>query len=102
MNEHSDNMYLLSEFFKVFGDLTRIKIIKILLNNEMCVCDIAKSLNMGQSAISHQLRILRASSLVRVRKNGKESFYSLDDDHIKTIFKLGLEHIMEGRANFDC
>ncbi len=97
MDKNVDNLYSLSEFFKVFGDYTRIKIIKILLNDEMCVCDIAKYLNMGQSAISHQLRVLRAASLVKVRKSGKESFYSLDDNHIRSIFQLGLEHIMEGR-----
>lgn len=89
------NLYDLAELFKVFGDSTRIKIIWALFESEMCVCDIAYLLNMTQSAISHQLRVLKAARLVRYRKSGKTVFYSLDDSHIKQIFELGMEHIKE-------
>ncbi|NLP14211.1 MAG: helix-turn-helix transcriptional regulator [Clostridium sp.] len=91
-----DNLYDLAELFKVFGDTTRIKIIWALFQSEMCVCDIAFLLNMTQSAISHQLRVLKASKLVRNRRAGKTVFYSLADDHIKKIFEMGMEHITEG------
>ena len=85
----------LSEFFKVFGDSTRIKILYVLSQSEMCVCDIATLLQMGQSAISHQLRILKQMRLVKFRRDGKTVFYSLSDDHIKTILAQGMEHINE-------
>lgn len=88
-------LYDLAEFFKVFGDSTRIKIIWALFEADMCVCDIAKLLNMSQSAISHQLRVLKNSRLVRYKKSGKTVYYSLNDDHIERIFELGMEHIME-------
>lgn len=90
-----EKSYNLSEFFKVFGDNTRIKIIQALSIEEMCVCDISVLLNMSQSAISHQLRGLRQSKLVKPRKEGKVVYYSLDDDHIKQIFNQGLQHINE-------
>lgn len=90
-----DTLFSLAELFKVFGDTTRIRIMCALFEHEMCVCDIAEVLNMGQSAISHQLRLLRASSLVRVRREGKSSFYSLDDDHVRLIFEAGLSHVNE-------
>ena len=85
----------LSEFFKVFGDSTRIKILSVLSQSEMCVCDIATLLQMGQSAISHQLRILKQMRLVKFRREGKTVFYSLSDDHIQTILAQGMEHIDE-------
>lgn len=85
----------LSEFFKVFGDSTRIKILYVLSQSEMCVCDIATLLQMGQSAISHQLRILKQMRLVNFRREGKTVFYSLADDHIQTILNQGMEHIEE-------
>lgn len=85
----------LSEFFKVFGDSTRIKILYVLSQSEMCVCDIATLLQMGQSAISHQLRILKQMRLVKFRRDGKTVFYSLSDDHIQTILAQGMEHIDE-------
>ena len=85
----------LSEFFKVFGDSTRIKILYVLSQSEMCVCDIATLLQMGQSAISHQLRILKQMRLVKFRRDGKTVFYSLSDDHIQTILAQGMEHISE-------
>lgn len=90
-----DNLYDLAELFKVFGDSTRIKIIWALFESEMCVCDIAYLLNMTQSAISHQLRVLKTARLVRHRKSGKTVYYSLNDEHIQQIFELGMEHIRE-------
>ena len=85
----------LSEFFKVFGDSTRIKILYVLSQSEMCVCDIATLLQMGQSAISHQLRVLKQMRLVSFRREGKTVFYSLADSHIQTILDQGMEHINE-------
>lgn len=91
-----DVIYDLAEFFKVFADSTRMKIIySLLLENELCVCDIANIVKTTQSAISHQLRILKQSKLVKFRKVGKEVFYSLDDEHIEEIVKKGREHIEE-------
>lgn len=88
-------LYDLAELFKVFGDSTRIKIIWALFEEEMCVCDIAFLLNMTQSAISHQLRVLKQARLVKPRRDGKNIFYSLDDQHIEEIFNQGLSHISE-------
>ncbi|KJR46489.1 Cadmium efflux system accessory protein [Desulfosporosinus sp. I2] len=90
-----ENLYDLAELFKVFGDSTRIKILWALVEAEMCVCDIAVLLNMTQSAISHQLRVLKQARLVKYRKDGKIVFYSLEDEHIKQIFDQGLIHINE-------
>ncbi len=88
-------LYYLAEFFKVFGDSTRIKILCALFEEEMCVCDISALLNISQSAISHQLKILRQSKLVKYRKEGKVVYYSMADDHIKEIFNQGKVHIEE-------
>lgn len=88
-------LYDLAELFKIFGDTTRIKILYVLLESEMCVCDIAYVLNMKQSAISHQLRVLKQARLIRFRKEGKVVFYALDDEHVKQIFDQGLVHIQE-------
>jgi DNA-binding transcriptional ArsR family regulator len=85
----------LADLFKMFGDSTRVKIISALLNTEMCVCDIAALLGMSKSAISHQLRSLRQTKLVKFRRDGKTVYYSLDDDHVKTIFAQGLLHVGE-------
>ena len=85
----------LSEFFKIFGDSTRIKILYVLSQSEMCVCDIATLLQMGQSAISHQLRVLKQMRLVSFRRDGKTVFYKLADAHIQTILAQGMEHISE-------
>lgn len=90
-----DELYDLAEIFKVFGDSTRIKILYVLFESEMCVCDIAQLLNMNQSAISHQLKILKQSRLVKSRREGKAVFYSLADVHVRTIINQGLEHIEE-------
>ncbi|MEF9938492.1 MAG: metalloregulator ArsR/SmtB family transcription factor [Clostridium sp.] len=90
-----DELYDLAEIFKVFGDSTRIKILYVLFESEMCVCDIAQLLNMTQSAISHQLRILKQSKLVKSRREGKAVFYSLADGHVRTIMNQGIEHIAE-------
>ena len=88
-------LYDLAELFKIFGDSTRIKILYVLFESEMCVYDIALLLHMTQSAISHQLRSLKASKLVKYRREGKTVFYGLDDDHVRDIIALGLEHIAE-------
>lgn len=90
-----NELYDLSDFFKVLGDSTRAKIIWALDESEMCVCDLAVLLNMTKSAISHQLSLLRQENLVKNRRDGKNIFYSLADDHIKQIFETGLEHIRE-------
>ena len=90
-----EKLYDLAELFKVFGDTTRIKILYALFEEEMCVCDIADLLDMTQSAISHQLRVLKQARLVKFRKEGKTVFYSLDDNHINQIFNCGLCHIEE-------
>ncbi|NLK95890.1 MAG: helix-turn-helix transcriptional regulator [Clostridiales bacterium] len=88
-------LYDLAEFFKVFGDTTRIKIICALFNKEMCVCDLAALLGVTQSAISHQLRTLKSARLVKYRRDGKIVYYSLDDEHVKHIFDEGLNHVTE-------
>ncbi len=85
----------LAELYKLFGDSTRIKILTCLFEDEMCVCDIADVLNMTSSAISHQLRLLKQSKLVTFRRDGKTVFYSLADDHVRTIIGMGMEHITE-------
>ena len=90
-----DELYDLSDFFKVLGDSTRAKIMWALDESEMCVCDLAVLLNMTKSAISHQLKALKAANLVKYRKEGRVVFYSLTDDHVKEIFEKGLEHIRE-------
>jgi DNA-binding transcriptional ArsR family regulator len=89
-------LYDLAELFKVFGDTTRIKILYALSASEMCVCDIAALLTMSQSAISHQLRVLKQARLVKYRKEGKVVYYALDDDHVEQIFAQGLCHISHG------
>ena len=90
-----EKLYDLAELFKVFGDSTRIRILFVLSMTEMCVCDLAEALNMTASAISHQLRILKQSKLVKNRREGKTVFYSLDDDHVKAIIDQGMEHVEE-------
>jgi ArsR family transcriptional regulator len=90
-----EDLYNLADFFKVFGDSTRIKIISALLTCEMCVCDIAALLNMTHSSISHQLRVLKQARLVKFRREGKVVYYSLDDGHTKEIFDTGLLHVTE-------
>lgn len=88
-------LYDLAELFKVFGDSTRIRILFVLFEAEVCVCDLAHVLNMTQSAISHQLKILKQSRLVKSRREGKSIFYSLADDHVRTMIAQGREHIEE-------
>ena len=90
-----EELYDLAELFKIFGDSTRIRILFVLFEAEVCVCDLAEILNMTQSAISHQLRILKQSKLVNSRREGKQVFYSLADDHVRTIIAQGREHIEE-------
>lgn len=88
-----DTFNKLAEFFKILGDTTRVKILFALDRNEMCVCDIANVLNMSKSSISHQLGTLRRSGIVKCRKAGKEVYYMLDDEHVKEVFEIGVEHI---------
>lgn len=90
-----ETIFDLAELFKVFGDSTRMKIICALLEEELCVCDIASITNSTPSAISHQLRVLKQAKLVKYRKEGKTVYYSLDDDHVKEIYEKGREHIEE-------
>ncbi len=92
---NEDSLYDLAELFKVFGDSTRIRILSCLKVSELCVNDIANTLNMTVSAISHQLRILKTNKLIKARKDGKEVYYSLDDDHVECIIDCGLDHINE-------
>lgn len=88
-------LYDLAELFRVFGDSTRIKILYALFESELCVGDIAQVLHMSQSSVSHQLRVLKASKLVKFRRDGKTVFYSLDDDHVRSMIALGMEHVEE-------
>lgn len=88
-------LYDLAELYKVFGDSTRIRILYVLFEAEMCVCDIAQVLSMTTSAISHQLKVLKQALLVKYRREGKTVFYSLSDDHVRSILDQGLEHISE-------
>ena len=90
-----DTIIDISELFKVFSDSTRLKIIAVLLEGELCVCDLAYLINSTQSAVSHQLRILKSAKLVKYRKAGKEVYYSVADEHVKKIFLIGKEHINE-------
>ena len=85
----------LSEFFKIFGNPTRLKIISLLCMEDLCVCDICEALDLNQTTVSNQLRILRANNIVKYRKEGKMARYSLTDQHIEIIYKVGLEHILE-------
>ena len=90
-----DELYDLAELFKVFGDSTRIRILYVLFEAELCVCDIAQLLGMTQSAISHQLRSLKQAKLVKSRRDGKTVFYSLADGHVSTILNQGMDHVQE-------
>ena len=88
-----DTINRVAEFFKILGDTTRVKILFALDQNELCVCDIANILNMSKSSISHQLGTLRRAGIVKCKKIGKEVFYMLDDEHVKEVFEVGMEHI---------
>ena len=92
-----DTMTALSDFFKNFGDSTRIKIVSALMAGELCVADIAEVLAISASAISHQLRILRQAKIVRSRRVGKQIYYSIEDNHVGILYTVGMEHIQEGR-----
>ena len=92
---NADTLFELADFFKVFGDSTRIRIMCALFERELSVCCIADIVGMEQSTVSHQLRVLRPENLVKGRRDGKQSYYSLEDDHIRQIFEMGLEHILE-------
>ena len=90
-----DTLYDLAELFKVFGDSTRIRILYVLFEAEVCVCDLAATLSMTQSAVSHQLKILKQARLVKARREGKQVFYALSDDHVRSIISSGIEHVEE-------
>ena len=90
-----EQLYDLAELFKVFGDSTRIRILFVLFESEVCVCDLAAALNMTVSAVSHQLKILKQNKLIKSRREGRSVFYSLADDHVRTIVSQGMEHIEE-------
>ena len=90
-----DELFDLAELFKIFGDSTRVKILYLLFESEMCVCDIAELTGVTVSAVSHQLRVLKSAKLVKFRKEGKSVFYSLADEHVGSILAQGLEHIRE-------
>lgn len=91
-------LYDIADFFKVFGDSTRLKILCALLKGEVCVCDLSEALQINQSAISHQLRVLRQNDLVKFRKHGKRVFYSLDDNHVSLLLEQGIEHILHKKV----
>jgi len=90
-----EKLYDLAELFKVFGDTTRIRILFVLFEAEVCVCDLAEALNMTQSAVSHQLKVLKQAKLIKNRREGKSIYYSLADEHVRTIIAMGIEHIDE-------
>ena len=93
--EDTEVLYSLSDFFKVMSDSTRMRIMAALDNEELCVCDLSEVLGMTKSAISHQLKVLKDAKLVKFRRDGKNVFYTLKDDHVKTILEMGIEHIKE-------
>ncbi len=99
MMPDEDELYGLAELFKVFGDSTRVRLLSALFCSELCVCDICSVLGMNKSAISHQLRVLRQTKIVKSRREGKEVFYSLDDAHIEKIFKMAKDHLDEKYFN---
>lgn len=90
-----EHLYDLAELFKMFGDSTRIRILFILFEAEVCVCDLAEALHMTPSAVSHQLKLLKQSKLIKSRRDGKSVFYSLADQHVRTIISQGMEHVEE-------
>ena len=92
---HTEELETLAEFFRSFADPTRIRILNVLAGGEICVGDLANALEMTQSAVSHQLKVLRASRLIKSRRDGKQILYSLDDDHVHKILRSGIEHIRE-------
>ncbi len=92
-----EELYDLAELYKVFGDSTRIRILYTMFEQELCVNDIARQLSLSQSSVSHQLRILKTSKLVKSRRAGKSVYYSLDDEHVRAIISMGMEHIQEKR-----
>lgn len=95
LEPNAEEIQVLSDMFKLFSDNTRLKIICSILNTELCVCDLCELLNLNQSTVSHQLQLLRNAKLVKYRKEGKQVFYSLQDEHVEKIISLSLEHILE-------
>ena len=95
LNLDRDKQEMIAELFKGFADCTRVQILSLLMDKEMCVNDIAQAIALSQSAISHQLRLLKQMQLIKYRRDGKNLWYSLADDHVRTILQMGLEHILE-------
>ena len=93
--EDTEVLYAVSDFFKVMSDSTRMRIMAVLDNEELCVCDLSEVLGMTKSAVSHQLKVLKDAQLVKFRRDGKNVYYTLKDDHVKTILEMGIEHIKE-------
>ena len=93
MSDKQESLLKLAELFKILGDPTRLKIVELFLESEMCVNHIAETMEMGQSAISHQLRVLRQARRVTYRKEGKTAYYSLNDDHVEGLVRMGMEHV---------
>ena len=102
MSSGNEALLKLAELFKILGDPTRLKIVELLLENEMCVNHIAETMGMGQSAISHQLRVLRQARLVTYRKEGKTAFYSLNDNHVEGLVRMGMEHVSHQELDIMC
>ncbi len=92
---NKETLEQIAELFNAFGDPTRVRILSYLQQNEMCVNDIAEAVELSQSAVSHQLRILKQMHLIKFRRDGKNILYSLADDHVRTILEMGLEHVLE-------
>ena len=99
---HDETLFDLAELFKIFGDSTRMKILYTLFEAEMCVCDIALLIGASQSAVSHQLRLLKQANLIKPRRDGKTVFYSLADEHVRTIINNGMDHVLEKHSKNGC
>lgn len=95
MEHMPEQVIQIAELFKVFGDATRVHVLTLLVDRELCVNDIAQAVELSQSAVSHQLRVLKQAHLIKYRRDGKNILYSLADDHVRTILQMGLEHVLE-------
>lgn len=100
-NLNEEQIIEMADVFKLFSDSTRLRIICAILNNELCVCDLCELLNLTQSNVSHQLKLLRSAKLVKYRKEGKQVYYSLQDNHVEAIIRMALDHILEGEEKYE-
>lgn len=100
-NPNEEEIIEMADVFKLFSDSTRLRIICAILNNELCVCDLCELLNLTQSNVSHQLKLLRSAKLVKYRKEGKQVYYSLQDNHVEAIIRMALDHILEGGKKYE-